>query len=90
MSFVPGNHKTICIAFPDEEYYQVCMFDQAKFRSHLDQLYNQHAELFPGAFKGGYILHGFVYSKKQDIKTRRIKLVEDNEAYQIRPSFLMP
>ena len=90
MSFVPGNHKTICIAFPDEEYYQVCMFDQAKFRSHLDQLYSQHAELFPGAFKGGYILHGFVYSKKQAIKTRRIKLVEDNEAYQIRPSFLMP
>ena len=90
MSFIPGNHKTISIAFPDEEYYQDCMLDQAKFRSHLDHIYSQHSELFPGAFKGGYILHGFVYSTKQDIKTRRIKLVENDEAYQIRPSFLMP
>jgi hypothetical protein len=90
MSFVPGKHKTICIAFPDEENYQICMTDPAKFRSHLDHTYSRHPELFPEAFKGGYILHGFVYSKKQDIKTRRIKLSADNEAYQIRPSFLLP
>ncbi len=90
MSFVPGNHKTICMAFPDEEYYEVCMTDNVKFRAHVDQIYNQYPELFPEAFKGSYILHGFIYSKKQEIKTRRIKLVENNEAYQIRPSFLMP
>lgn len=90
MSFVPGNHKTICIAFPDEETYGVCMTDQAKFHAHLEQTYQQHPELFPKAFEAGYILHGFVYSKKQAIKTRRIKLAENNEAYQIRPSFLMP
>jgi len=66
------------------------MTDPAKFRSHLDQTYSRHPELFPEAFKGGYLLHGFVYSKKQDIKTRRLKLIEDNEAYQIRPSFLLP
>lgn len=90
MSFVPGNHKTICIAFPDEENYQICMADQVKFRVYLEHTYHRHPELFPEAFKGGYILHGFVYSKKQNIKTRRIKLVEDNEAYQIRPSFLLP
>jgi hypothetical protein len=90
MSFVPGKHKTMCIAFPDEENYQICMSDPTKFRSHLDHTYRRHPELFPEAFKGGYSLHGFVYSKKQDIKTRRIKLVEDNEAYQIRPSFLLP
>ena len=63
---------------------------KAKFRAYLEHIYKQHAELFPKVFKGGYILHGFVYSKKQQINTRRIKLVENNEAYQIRPSFLMP
>lgn len=90
MSFVPGGHKTICIAFPNEEYYQVCMTDQAKFRAYLDHIYSQHPELFPEVLKGGYFLHGFVYSKKQEIKTRRLKLIENGEAYQIRPSFLMP
>lgn len=90
MSFVPGNHKTICIAFPSEEHYQNCMTDKVKIREYLDKSYRQHPELFPDAFKGGYVLHGFVYSKKQAIKTRRIKLVENEEAYQIRPSFLMP
>jgi len=90
MSFVPSNHKTICVAFPNEEYYQVCMADKTKFRAYLDHIYNQHPELFPEAFKGSYILHGFVYSKKQEIKTRRLKLVKNGEAYQVRPSFLMP
>lgn len=90
MSFVPGNHKTICIAFPSEEHYQVCMNDKVKIREYLDYTYSQHPELFPEAFGGGYVLHGFVYSKKQEIKTRRLKLVENDEAYQIRPSFLMP
>lgn len=90
MSFVPGNHKTVCLAFPDEEFYQVCMTDKTKFRAYLEHIYNRHPELFPEAFKGGYILHGFVYSEKQEIKTRRLKLVENDEVYQIRPSFLMP
>jgi hypothetical protein len=90
MSFVPGNYKTICVAFPDEEFYQVCMTDSTRFRSHLEHIYSGHPELFPEAFKGGYILHGFVYSGKQAIGIRRLKLVDNGEVYQIRPSFLMP
>jgi hypothetical protein len=90
MSFVPGKSKTICIAFPDEDYYQICMSDQSQFRAYLEQTYSQHPELFPQAFKGEYVLYGFVYSKKQEIKTRRLKLLENGEVYQIRPSFLMP
>jgi hypothetical protein len=90
MSFVPGNHKTICVAFPSEEHYQNCMTDKTKFRAYLEDIYSQHPELFPDAFQRGYTLHGFVYSKKQEIETRRLKLVENDEAYQIRPSFLMP
>jgi hypothetical protein len=59
----------------DEENYQICMTDPTKFRSHLDHTYSRHPELFPEAFKGGYSLHGFVYSKKQEIKTRRFNSV---------------
>lgn len=53
MSFVPGNHKTVCIAFPNEEHYQVCMTDKVKIREYLDDTYSQHPELFAEAFKGG-------------------------------------
>lgn len=90
MSFVPGNHKTICLAFPDEAYYQACLLEPAKFRQYLDEIYEQHPVLFPPAFNNGYTLHDFVYSKKQNIRTRRIKVTETEQAYQIRPSFLMP
>jgi hypothetical protein len=90
MTFILNKSKTICIAFPEEEIYQEYMKDKTKFRVHLDNMYRQHPELFPEKFKAGYVLHGFVYSKKQEINIRRVKLIENNEAYQIRPSFLMP
>ncbi len=90
MAFVPGQSKTICLGFSDEIYYQACLDDTAKFRQYLASTYEQYPELFPTAFGGGYTLHGFIHSKKQAIRTRRVKLVADEEVYQIRPSFLMP
>lgn len=84
------GHKTICIAFTSEAHYQDCMQDKQKFHKHLNMTYAQHPELFPEAMRHGYKLNGFSYSKKQNIRMRRIRLVQDGEAYQIRPSFLMP
>lgn len=46
-------------------------------------------ELFPEEIHQGFNFCGYVESKKQEIKMRRIKL-RNNEVYQIRPSFLMP
>ncbi len=89
MAFMPGQSKTICLGFSDELYYQEGVDDTAKFRQYLDSAYEQYPELFPMAFGGGYTLHSFIHSKKQAIRTRRVKLVEDEEVYQIRPSFLM-
>jgi hypothetical protein len=52
--------------------------------------YQHHPELFPVALKEGFIFQGLVYSKKQDLRLRRIKLKGAGEVYQVRPSFLMP
>ena len=84
------GHKTICIAFVSEGHYQDCMEDKQEFRQHLDFIYTEHPELFPKAMSNGYKLNGSSYSKKQKTSLRRIRLVETGEAYQIRPSFLMP
>jgi hypothetical protein len=84
------GHKTICIAFASEAHYQDCMQDEQKFHKHLKHTYLQHPALFPQAMGKGYKLNGFSYSKKQNIRMRRIKLAENGAAYQIRPSFLMP
>jgi hypothetical protein len=51
MSSVPDNHNTICVGFPDEEFYQVCMTDKAKFQAKYDGKRNS-------PFEG---LNGFCY-----------------------------
>ena len=86
----PRGSKTICIAFSSEALYHECMEDGAQFRAYLDVTYAAHPELFPPDFAGGYKLHGYMHSKKQAITLRRIRLQATAEAYQIRPSFLMP
>lgn len=84
--------KTICIAFPDKEYYQKCVEEAETFREFLKKTYGQHPELFPEDFEKGFTLHGFVTSRKQDgFTTRRIRLKnEAGDVWQIRPSFMMP
>ncbi len=70
--------------------YERCMNEVSGFRHYLDQCYQQHPELFPVGFERDYTLQGFVNSKKQALKTHRIKVSQTGEAYQIRPSFVMP
>jgi len=88
----PKNSKTICIAFPDKEYYQRCMEDAKMFRKFLDDTYSLHPELFPADFVKGYTLHGFITSRKQKgFVMRRIQLNNiRGDTWQIRPSFMMP
>lgn len=82
--------KTICIGFPDEIYYESCMADKYEFRAHVDYSYEQYPQVFPPGFEAGYVLNGKVKSKKQQIEMRRIKLIQNNEVYLVRPSFLLP
>jgi hypothetical protein len=50
----------------------------------------QYPELFPEGIEEGYCFHGFVTSGKLHLKTRRIRLKCNGEAYQLRPDTLMP
>jgi hypothetical protein len=60
------------------------------FRRYLQETYALHPELFPNEMLSGFIFHGFVHSQKQQFSMRRIKLKQNGEVYQIRPSFMMP
>lgn len=58
------------------------------FRKYLKRENIDNLELFSEEIFRGFNFCGFVESKKQEIKMRRIKL-RNNEVYQIRPPFLM-
>jgi hypothetical protein len=83
------RYKSICLEFASQEEYQEMVEDKKRFRNYLKQKSIEHKELFPEEIKCGFNFCGFVESKKQEMKMRRIKL-KNNEVYQIRPSFLMP
>ncbi len=91
MQFLLVVGKTICLAFPSEAHYEQYMKDPQAFRQFLTDAYGQCPELFPRLMTKGFTLHGFTPpSRKQEgFRMRRIQL-SDGEAYQIRPSFVMP
>lgn len=66
------------------------MKDRKGFRQYLDQQIAQHPELFPAEISEGYCFHGFRQSAKMGLVSRRIRLVSNGEAYQLRPDFVMP
>ncbi len=82
--------KSICLPFASESDYDTCMEDSDSCRAYLTQMFEHHPELFPEAMANGFFFHGYLYSKKQHLTMRRIKLKENGEQYQIRPSFMMP
>lgn len=86
---VPGD-KTICLPIPDSMDYGQLVQDRKAFRKYLDQLIALHPELFPAEIAQGYCFHGFRTSAKLGLITRRIRLIANGEAYQLRPDFVMP
>jgi hypothetical protein len=85
----PGD-KTICIPVPEGVNYSEWVKDTETFRKYLNELIEEHRELFPVGIEEGYCFHGFVHSDKYDCETRRIRLRRNRDAYQLRPDFLMP
>jgi len=83
------RYKGICLEFASQAEYEKMLEDKKRFRNYLKTKGKEHPELFPEEMPRGFNFCGYVESKKQDIKMRRIKL-KNNEVYQIRPSFLMP
>lgn len=85
-----SGDKTICLPIDEGVNYTELVADSLKYRAYLDEKINEHPELFPVESESGYRLHGFVESKRQHLRTRRILLLQKHEAYQIRPDFVMP
>lgn len=82
------GHRTICLPVSEDAYSQA-VNDPAKFRYLLDDCFRRAPELFPPNFSRGYTLKDDRTSVKQGLRSRRI-LLNDNTAYSVRPSFLMP
>jgi hypothetical protein len=85
-----AGDKTICLPLPDRVVYAEWIEDSVGYRQYLDEQIAQHRELFPPEITQGYWLDGFVSSKRQQMKTRRILLKANRQAYQIRPDTVMP
>lgn len=85
-----AGDKTICLPIADDLDYNALVEDSKTFRQYLDEQIADHPELFPEGIEAGYRLHGWVESSRQQLKTRRIYLPSTQEAYQLRPDFVMP
>ena len=87
--------RQICLPIEQEEYDQIFSDPQA-FRQRLDQLIEQHPELFPSTIEHGYTLHSKLPESKKmpGVRLRRIelKVTPSNGAsvYTIRPSYVLP
>ena len=77
-----------------QEDYERLMRDTNAFRSYLDQIIEQHPELFPAEIKQGYRWYGlYPRSKKMpEVRLRRIRLsaAPASEVFTIAPSFVLP
>lgn len=58
-------HKTICLDFGSEAYYQRCLEDAEVFRRHLNTQFQAHPELFPVAMANGWCLFGYTQRSKK-------------------------
>lgn len=74
----------------EDTNYDELVSNTKAFRTYLDQMIEIHPEIFPQGIEQGYCFHGFVASSKLQVKTRRIRLKGNGEAYQIRPDTVMP
>lgn len=84
------GRKTICLDLGEKAEYTKLVADAERFRARLDQLHAERPELFPKEFSKGYTLHGTYPCTKAGVVIRRIHVTASGDAFQIRPSFLMP
>lgn len=82
--------KSICLPVENEKQYRQIIEDANAFRQYIAQTCRQHPEIFPTELEQGFWFHDFVFSIKQQLPIRRIKLKENSEVYQLRPDFMMP
>ena len=69
-----AGDKTICLPIDKGIDYESLVEKEREYRSYLEKKIDKYPELFPKDIKEGFRLHGFVTSKRQQIRTRRILL----------------
>ena len=82
--------KSICLPVGSETQYRDILFNPKAFRQYVIQIQSQYPELFPNSIEQGFWFHDFVLSTKQQLPTRRIKLKQNQQVYQLRPDFVLP
>jgi hypothetical protein len=80
-------NRTICLYFCQAQYDLIIQCAK-KFRQVIDKAIEKHPELFPPEITSGYKMKEVRFSKKLNLKTRRI--IISGTSYTIRPSFVMP
>jgi hypothetical protein len=82
--------KTICLAIKDSTNYTELVENREAYQGYLNAEIAQHPELFPEGIEQGYRFHRLVESSRQGVKTPRIYLLSQHQAYQIRSDFVLP
>jgi hypothetical protein len=80
--------RSICLPVSEEEYQRV-VDKPAECRRFLAGCYANMPELFPEGFEDGYEMKDSYWSRKMQLRLRRIEL-RNGVAYTLRPSFVMP
>jgi hypothetical protein len=81
--------STICLPIGKDDYLDL-IDSPPKFRRWLDQAFQQAPELFPEAFAQGYTLKDCKPSAKLGLPLRRIRCKATQQAFTVRPSFVLP
>lgn len=91
LSEKPRGSKTVCLPIGQERYKEV-FENPTAFRAILDEMYENHPDLFPKAMGEGYTLHDLLDPSRKlpDVRLRRFKLRANQEVYTIRPSYVLP
>jgi hypothetical protein len=74
-----------------EHAYELFVSDKTFAKERVDQLYGQYPKLFPESFDRSYALYGFTaWSRKLDMRCRRLRLVATETVYTVAPGFVRP
>jgi len=84
------GYRTLRLPIAEADYGRF-MSDNAFAKEKLADLHGQHPELFPAPWSGGYAFYGYTdYSRKQHLRCRRIRLVDDQTVWTVAPAFVLP
>lgn len=81
--------STICLPGSEDDYPRI-VESPTDFRHGIDQTFQAAPELFPSDFQHGYTLKDRRWSKRLQLRVRRVRLNATKEVFSVRPSHAMP